>query len=61
VILAAMTGKEPDLTPELAAIATQSGATFSSDKAIRELGYAVRPMSVAVRDTYEWLVEEGLL
>lgn len=61
VMVAAITGKEPDVTPELAEIATQRGATFCSDKAIRELGYRIQPMEAAVRDTYEWLVSEGLL
>ena len=58
VMVAALTGKEPEITPELAA---SKGTTFRSDKAIRELGYQIQPMSVSVRDTYDWLVEEGLL
>jgi nucleoside-diphosphate-sugar epimerase len=61
VMIAAVTGKEPDVTPELAEIATQRGATFSSEKAMRELGYRIQPMSAVVRDTHEWLVREGLL
>lgn len=61
VLVAAVTGKEPDVTPELAEIATQRGATFSSEKAMRDLGYRIQPMSTAVRDTHAWLVNEGLL
>jgi dihydroflavonol-4-reductase len=61
VMIAALTGKEPDVTPELAEIAGATGATYRSDKATRELGYRIQPMSVAVRDTYNWLVKEGLL
>jgi nucleoside-diphosphate-sugar epimerase len=61
VLIAALTGKEPDVTPELAEAAASKGATFRSDKAIRELGYRIQPMSVCVRDTYDWLVKEGLL
>ena len=61
VMMAAITGKEPDVTPEIAAIASQTGVTYRSDKAIRELGYQIQPMTVAVRDNYEWLVKEGLL
>jgi dihydroflavonol-4-reductase len=61
VMIAAFTAKEPDVTPELAAIAGATGATYRSDKAIRELGYRIQPMSVAVQDNYDWLVKEGLL
>ena len=61
VMIAALTGKEPEITPELAEAAASKGATFRSDKAIRELGYQIRPMSVCVQDTYDWLVNEGLL
>jgi nucleoside-diphosphate-sugar epimerase len=61
VMLAALTGKEPDVTPEIACISTTRGVSFRSDKAIRELGYRIRPRSVAIRDNYEWLLKEGLL
>lgn len=61
VMLSALTGKEPDVTPELAEIATSPGATFRSDKAIQQLGYRIQPMSVSVRDNFYWLVKEGLL
>ena len=61
VMVAALTGKEPEVTPELAEVAASKGTTFRSDKAIRELGYQIQPMPVSVRDTYDWLVEEGLL
>jgi hypothetical protein len=60
-MIAGLTGKEPDVTPELAELACASGATYRSDKAIRELGYRIQPMSAAVRDNYDWLVKEGLL
>jgi len=61
VMVAALTGKEPDLTPEIAAMAAEVGTTYRSDKAIRELGYRIQPMATAVADNYEWLVSEGLL
>jgi len=61
VMLAAITGKQPDVTPEIAAIATQTGVTYRSDKATRELGYQIQPMLAALRDNYDWLVKEGLL
>ncbi|MGB8330803.1 MAG: NAD-dependent epimerase/dehydratase family protein [Polyangiales bacterium] len=61
VMVAAITGKEPDITPEIAAIAGGTGTTFCSDKAIRELGYRIQPMATAIADSHEWLVSEGLL
>jgi nucleoside-diphosphate-sugar epimerase len=61
VMIAAVTGKEPDVTPEIAAVTSESSTSFSSDKAIRELDYRIQPMTVAVQDNYDWLVKEGLL
>ena len=61
VVMAAITGKEPEVTPEAALFTSEVGANFSSAKAIRELDYQIRPMPVAVRDSYDWLVNEGLL
>jgi dihydroflavonol-4-reductase len=61
IMLAAITGKEPDVTPEIAAVASLSDVTYCSDKAIRELDYRIQPMEVALRDNYEWLVKEKLL
>lgn len=60
VMIAAITGNEPDITPEIAAMTSQAGTRFSSDKAIRELDYQIQPMEVAVKDNYDWLVKEGL-
>jgi dihydroflavonol-4-reductase len=34
---------------------------FSSDKAKRELGYAWRPPTEALRDAISWLREQGAL
>ncbi len=61
VMLAAVTGKEPDVTPEIAEVTSTRGVEFRSDKAVRELGYGVQPMHVAIGDNYDWLVKEGLL
>jgi len=33
--------------------------TFSSDRAQRELGYAVRPLEETVRDAWRWFVTRG--
>jgi dihydroflavonol-4-reductase len=61
VMVAAITGNEPDVTPEIAAMTSVTGTSYSSEKAIRELDYRFRPMTVAVQDNYDWLVKEGLL
>ena len=60
-MVAALTGKEPDVTPEIAASLTAAGTRYSSQKAIDELGYRFQPMTVAIQDNYDWLVKEGLL
>ena len=61
VMVAALTGKEPDVTPEIAASLTTTGTSYSSQKAIDELDYRFQPMTVAIQDNYDWLVKEGLL
>jgi nucleoside-diphosphate-sugar epimerase len=61
VMIAGITGKEPDVTPELATSMSDTGRTFLCDKAIRELGYRTQAPEVAIRDNYDWLVKEGLL
>ena len=61
VMIAAITGKEPDVTPELATSMSDTGRTFRCDKARRELDYRTQAPEVAIRDNYEWLVKEGLL
>ena len=61
VMIAGLTGKGPDMTPEIAEFLSARGTSYCSDKAARRLGYRVRPMADAVRDGYDWLVKEGLL
>ncbi|MBT8450580.1 MAG: NAD-dependent epimerase/dehydratase family protein [Deltaproteobacteria bacterium] len=61
VMIAAITGKEPDVTPEIATSMSDTGRKFLCDKAIRELGYRTRPPEAAIQDNYDWLVKEGLL
>jgi len=58
--IAYFTGKEPDLTPELAKLMTRN-VVYSSDKAKEELGYRIPPVRESVRDCYKWLVQEELL
>ena len=58
-LISSITGKEPDLTPELVKIMTRKNISYSSEKAIAELGYRIEPMKKSVRDCYNWLSKEG--
>ena len=53
-----VTGKMPDLTHQAVGIFEKNWA-YRSDKAVRELGYVVRPLEEGIRTTVDWLVEEG--
>ena len=53
-----VTGKMPDLTHEAVDLFEKHWA-YRSDKAVRELGYRVRPLEEGIRATVEWLIEEG--
>lgn len=55
------TGKKPDLTPELVKLMTRKNISYSSQKALDELGYKIIPMKQSVKDCYEWLKSEGFL
>lgn len=59
--MANFTGKAPNLTPEMAHLTTAKRTGPSSEKAIAELGYRIRPWQEAFRDCYEWLKKEGKL
>ncbi len=54
------TKKEPPITPE-AARAGNTVSYYSSDKAIRELGYRMTPFRETVKKTYDWYKENGYL
>jgi dihydroflavonol-4-reductase len=54
------TGKQPAITPEIAAAFGRQIST-SSAKAQHELGYRVVALPVMVEDCYEWMVAEGRL
>lgn len=60
VALAAITGREPALTPEGAALVT-ANPRIASDKARRELGYRPVTLQVMLEDSYRWLNGQGLL
>lgn len=56
--LARLRGKEPDMTPELAAVMCQT-LHCDTDKARRELGYKHVPWQVCMTEMYEWLHSRG--
>ena len=58
--VAALTGKPPDISPEMAAMLCMQ-LHCETDKAERELGYRAVPVQKGVDDSYAWLVAEGLL
>jgi len=55
-----LTHKEPDLTPEMAALLSCS-ISCRSDKAARELGYQAIPLQTMFEDCYRWMVAEGMI
>jgi len=57
---AAVTGREPRVTPEGAALAARNLFADSS-KAERELGYAAVPLEEMVRESVDWLRGAGLI
>jgi dihydroflavonol-4-reductase len=60
VAVAAVTGKEPDLTPEGAALITRH-IKCDSSKAIRELDYRYTPVRELLTETVNWLRTKGML
>jgi dihydroflavonol-4-reductase len=58
--LAAITGKEPALTPQGAEVAI-ARARVTSRRAEQELGYRPAPLRTAIEDSWRWLVAEGVL
>jgi len=58
--VAVFSGREPDITPEGAAIVTHT-IRCDSGKAERELGYRSAPLRRMIRDTIEWMHVQGLL
>ncbi|MCB9762581.1 MAG: NAD(P)H-binding protein [Alphaproteobacteria bacterium] len=58
-LTAPLTGRPPRVTPALAFISTRN-RRYRSDKAIRELGYAPRPVEEGLRACWDWYVGQGL-
>jgi len=52
------TGKEPSITPEVAALMSRV-SVVASEKAQRELGYRIVSLKAMVKDCYDWMVAEG--
>jgi dihydroflavonol-4-reductase len=58
--IASMTGREPLLTRDGLRM-SRHRMFFTSDKAMRELGYRPRPHAEALRDAVEWFGAAGYL
>ncbi len=56
-----VTRRAPMVTPEIAAATSRPPHLFKSDKAIRELGFRAVPFADMLRESYEWLKEQGLV
>jgi nucleoside-diphosphate-sugar epimerase len=56
----AVTGREPNLTPEGVAL-IMNEPYIGSTKTERELGYTTVPLRAMFDDSYRWLTAEGLL
>lgn len=55
-----VSGKEPDITPQAAAL-TSHHLQVDSSKAIRELDYLETPLDSLLADTLAWMRSEGML
>jgi nucleoside-diphosphate-sugar epimerase len=60
VLRAAITGQEPDLTPDSVALMAND-PRITSDQARRELGYSPTPLREMLEDACFWLRDQGLL
>jgi len=59
-LLSMVTGKEPELTPESAAMITRN-LLCDSSRAQRELGYKFTPVRVLVQETIDWMRDAAML
>lgn len=55
-----ITRKEPDITPEIAAMLSAEQVCISA-KAVRELGYRTVPLRDMFEECHRWLVAAGTL
>jgi dihydroflavonol-4-reductase len=59
-LIAGLTGKEPDITPESAVMIIHH-LHCDSTRAQRQLDYRVTPLRPLVQDTIDWLWKAGLM
>lgn len=55
-----ITGREPDITPETAAL-TSHTLQVDSSRAVRELDYVEPPLERLLADTLNWMRQQGML
>ena len=60
VLLANVTGREPELTPQGVAMASVSARVVST-RAEQELGYRPAPLKTMIADSHSWLETQGIL
>lgn len=60
-LMSVFTNKPPLITPELADELSRQDYRFSNEKAQRELGLQTVPLTICVKDCYNWLRQEGHL
>ncbi len=58
--IAAITGREPEITPEIAEVVC-GRFRIASDRAARDLGYRAVPLETMLADAHAWLAAAGLL
>jgi dihydroflavonol-4-reductase len=59
-LLSMVTNTRPLITPELIDAAEHENP-YSAEKAIKELDYRITPFEVAVKEAYDWYVENGMI
>jgi len=59
-LIAAISGREPDLTPESATIVIHH-LSCDSGRAEQELGYRFTPVRILLQDTIDWMRDTGML
>lgn len=56
---AAFSGNEPPMTPVLARVSA-ANRRYSSAKAVRELGYAPKPLAHGIEQCWRWYLDNGI-
>ena len=58
--IAKMQGKQPNISYQMAKVSGH-GHYFTAEKAVREIDLPQTPLSIAIRESYEWLRDNGYL